>query len=300
MSRDKATRTAPKSRGLGWLLHGHGPLVFTFGVIAAVLTFGTLWVWQAIRPRVLDAPQYRLNARDIVISPAPPQWISADDLRAEVMRDASLDQQLSIIDDKLAERIAIAFAAHPWVARVDRVEKFHPARVVVTLVYRKPVASVATGTELWPIDRSAILLPHENFSLTELSKLPQVTGIPNRPTVRPGNLWQDIRVQGAALVAEALADCWQQMELAEITMAAPPAGAPQSAFGYDLITRGGKHIAWGRQPIVDDPSEPTAAEKLKRLKSFVEQHGSLDSVSQGGTESDVQRTARALEAAGAK
>ena len=34
-----------------------------------------------------------------------------------------LDGRLSIMDDDLVERIADAFARHPWVAKVERVER---------------------------------------------------------------------------------------------------------------------------------------------------------------------------------
>lgn len=279
MSPKKATRSTESSSGLSGamrLVWARGPLLFTLGVAFCVLAFGTFWVWQAVGKRVLESPQYQLDPRQISIN-APPEWITTDDLRNEALRNASLDRSMSIMDEQLTERIALAFAAHPWVARVDRVEKFHPAKVEVRLVYRTPVASVAVGADLWPVDSTGVHLPRENLSHSALLKLPRIGGIEQRPAARSGNIWQDMRVRGAARIAEALADSWQELGLAEIAPYNSTAAQRQPAM-FKLVTRGGKQIDWGRQPLDDDPSEPTPTEKVKRLKSWVQQHGSLDGV----------------------
>jgi len=78
-----------------------------------------------------------------------PEWIHCD-LRAEIFRSAALDGPLSIMDEDLAERIAVACALHPWVARVRSVRKYHPARVVVELDYRRPVLMVEVTGGLLP------------------------------------------------------------------------------------------------------------------------------------------------------
>jgi len=263
-------------RGALRLLWARGPLLFTLGVGMAVLAFGTFWAWRAVGPRVLDSPAYQLKPEQISLN-APPQWILANDLRKEAVRNASLDRPLSIMDEQLAERIALAFAAHPWVAKVQRVEKFHPARVEVQLVYRRPVAAVADGSDLWPVDVGGVLLPRENISRAELTKFPKISGIDGRPLARPGSVWQDMRVRGGAIIAEALHDSWDDLGLAEIAPYGSTAVQRHPAT-FKLVTRGGKQIDWGRQPLTDDPSEPSPEEKVKRLKSWVQQNGSLDGV----------------------
>jgi hypothetical protein len=157
------------------------------------------------------------------------------------------------------------------------VEKFHPARVAVQLVYRKPAAAVTADGELWPVDGAGVLLPRENLSAADLQKLPRISGIEARPTVRPGNVWQDMRVRGGARIGAALGEVWQELGLAQIAPYGATASQRQPA-SFKLITRGGKQIEWGRQSLADDPSEPTPEEKVKRLKSWVQQHGSLDGV----------------------
>jgi hypothetical protein len=258
---------------LVWL---RGPLLFTLGLGVALLALGTYWAWRVVGPRVLDSPPYQLKVEQITFN-APPQWIKSDDFRREVVRSASLDRTLSIVDDQLAERIALAFAAHPWVEKVQRVEKFHPARVEVQLVYRTPVATVSDGSDLWPIDANGVLLPRENIAQADLTKFPRISGVEDRPAVRPGNVWQDMRVRGGAIIAAALLESWLDLGLAEIA----PYGATavqRHPATFKLVTRGGKQIDWGRQPLTNDPSEPSPEEKVKRLKSWVQQHGSLDGV----------------------
>jgi len=263
-------------RGAMRLVWARGPLLFTLGVGLALLAVGTFWAWRMVGPRVLDSAAYQLSPEQITFN-APPQWIQADDFRREVVRNASLDRSLSIVDDQLVERIALAFAAHPWVAKVERVEKFHPARVKVQLAYRAPAAAVADGSDLWPIDAGGVLLPKENISHAELTKFPRISGIDERPAMRPGNVWQDMRVRGGAIIAQALLDSWQDLGLAEIAPYGATAAQRHPAT-FKLITRGGKQIDWGSQPLTNDPSEPSPQEKVKRLKSWVQQHGSLDGV----------------------
>ena len=84
----------------------------------------------------------------------------------EIFRDASLDDPqhpLSLMDDDLVERVKSAFSLHPWIARVVRVEKFYPGRVVVDVVYRHPVCMVEVLGELLPVDVEGVVLPKEDF-----------------------------------------------------------------------------------------------------------------------------------------
>src|SRR5690606_21763453 len=141
-----------------------------------------------------------------------PAWIHTD-IKTEVIRDASLDGALSILDDGLTRRIANAFELHPWVARVHRVSKRHPARVEVDLVYRQPVAMVAVSGGLWPVDADGTLLPSEDFSPAEARKYPRIARVESHPANPAGKNWGDVHVVGAAQIARALAPHWQNLKL---------------------------------------------------------------------------------------
>ena len=58
----------------------------------------------------------------------------------------------SLLETALAADLATAFATHPWIAKVDRVEKTRQGRVKIEVTYRNPVAMVETHRGLYPID----------------------------------------------------------------------------------------------------------------------------------------------------
>jgi len=264
---------------------GQGGAVFTLVIMAVVLAGASIWVWQKLSPQIYSSDPYQLRPSQIAVT-EPPRWLTAGDVRSEVVQKASLDRPLSILDEDLTQRIALAFAAHPWVAEVVRVEKFHPARVEVELRYREPVATIALGTRLLPLDVDGVRLPEENFSQVQLRKMPRIKGVVPRATPRAGGTWNDPRILGAAQIAKAFGESWQDMGLRDILPSPRPVAGSKNIYSFELATVRGRRITWGPQPLVESPDEPTAQEKYQKLQKYVEQHGSLDYVDpspQGGS-----------------
>jgi len=52
--------------------------------------------------------------------------------------------------------------------------------------------------------------------------------------------------------------------------------SPHLEDTYELFTRGGTQILWGRAPSSNAPGEIPAAEKVARLEKHVAQRGALD------------------------
>ncbi len=273
---------------------GQGGAVFTLVVMLAVLAGGGVWVWKKLGPQIYGSDQYRLQSDQISVN-EPPRWLTADDIREEVVRRASLDRPLSILDQDIAQRIGLAFAAHPWVAEVTRVEKFHPARVEVELRYREPVATIAVGAKLMPLDADGVRLPEDNFSQVQLTKMPRIRGVVPRATPRPGGSWNDRRILGAAQIARAFGDSWHGMGLRDILPSPRPVRGMKDVYSYELATARGRRIPWGPQSLVDTPDEPSANEKCEKLQRYVEQHGSLDVVGALPVGISSHRTAQAPE-----
>ena len=270
---------------------GQGGAVFTLVIMIVVLAGASLWVWQKLSPQIYGSEPYRLLPSHISVT-EPPRWLTAGDVRSEVVRNASLDKPLSILDKDLTQRIALAFAAHPWVAEVVRVEKFHPARVEVKIRYREPVATIVLGSRLLPLDVDGVRLPEENFSQVQLRKMPRIKGATPRATPRPGGSWNDPRILGAAHIAKAFGESWQDMGLRDILPSPRPVAGTSDVYSYELATVRGRRIPWGPQPLTDSPDEPSANEKFHKLEKYVEQHGSLDFVdSAPGNKSQSGRTA---------
>ncbi len=241
-------------------------------ILVATLTARVIWL--RVRADVFRGSEYQLSLDDIEITP-PPSWIRGN-VKAEALRDGSLDEPLSLVDENLTEQIAKAFALHPWVARVERVTKRYPAGASVDLVYRKPVAMVEVPDGLFPVDSRGFLLPSADFTAAEARTYPRIADVTSQPMGPVGTSWNDASVTGAARIAEVLTPIWNELRLYQIRRR--PAASQSRAEGgeFYLITRTGNVIPWGNPPDDELPPEPSAAEKIARLKKYAAEHGSLD------------------------
>ncbi len=268
-------------------------LTLIVAVVFAAIVGGSFFTWMKLKDRILGSPEYRLDPQEVEITPVP-DWIHSD-LRADVFRDPTLDGPLSIMDDDLAERIARAFARHPWVAKVVRVQPLHPASVQVELEYRRPVCMVEVPGGLFPVDVEGFLLPGRDFSPGEAARYPRLIGVERTPIGPPGNRWPNAKVIGGAEIAAALGPAWEAMRLQRIVpLAADPAAvaATGGVVGGDssrqngprrsvepffaLVTRGGTRILWGYAPGAGAIGELTVEEKVARLKRYLADHDTLD------------------------
>jgi len=262
-----------------------------------VCLFAALWYagWDSVRQDVLASDTYWLSVGDVQITPAA-EWIHSD-IRAEVVRDASFDEQLSIMDPKLTERIAHAFSLHPWIARVRRVRKYHPAAVRVDLTYRRPVCMVEVPGELLPVDVRGVLLPREDFSPVEVARYPRLVGVDSVPIGPEGTRWGDIRVVGAAEIAAAFGPAWNQLRLDRIFPSTLVDVGSRGEYHFELFTLGGTRILWGRSPGAELPGDPTAKEKVARLQRYYQEHGTLEGAN-GSRPLDIRNLASWQRSAG--
>ena len=63
-------------------------------------------------------------------------------------------------------------------------------------------------------------------------------------------------------------------------------GERRPDYVYELYTHGGSRVVWGRAPGAKSPGEPSVAEKLQFLDSWVKRHGTLEGT-RGPQEIDV-------------
>ncbi|MEK6248721.1 MAG: hypothetical protein N2C12_11115 [Planctomycetales bacterium] len=250
----------------------HTRTLVLFPVMATLVAGGIYLGWQVLR----QSDEYLVSPKDIELAP-PPRWVDRDVLLGEIVRDASLDDRLSLLDDRLTERINMAFRAHPWVESAEA-EKFHPARIKVQIVYREPVAVVSSNDQLIPIDKNGIRLPAEDFTLDELRQFARLDLLSISHQVRDGEIWDDPRILGGATIAAAIGEEWLPFGLAAIQPAAQPIVDHPQAYTYMLVTRSGARIPWGPQFLKAHATEPTAEEKMDRLKAYVKKNGPLDRV----------------------
>lgn len=272
---------------VGWLFWGP-PRGLTWSCVAlAAFAAGSFGLWRHVSPGLLTGRDYRLGPRDFEITP-PPSWVRSD-LASDVVRSLSLDASLSLLDDDLTGRIYKAFAAQPWVAKVDRVSKQHPARVRVDLVYRRPVCMVeASGTplpggpvqtaqRLLPIDVTGILLPERDFNDADRQRYPRLGGIPSAPPSVAGNRWSDARVLGGAQIASSLVEVWKDLSLERIVASKKADTSLGSEdYTYEIFTTGGTRIQWGYAPNAKIAGEVPVSDKIVRLKKMLQEQGTLD------------------------
>ena len=233
-----ATRPSKPAGGRSWL-----PGIALLVALAGGVSYAA---WQQVREHVLGANEYQLDPQKIVVSPPPP-WIRSD-VKAEVIRDAGFNGPLSLLDSELTLRIASAFAAHPWVAHVERVSKRYPAGLEVVLSYRKPVALVEVQANgALPVDANGIVLPTEDFQSSDAEHYPRIGEIHTTPTGPVGTSWGDPCVTGAAQIAAALAADWLELGLFRIVPAGHKTGGRDGAeYAFAILTRSGTKILWGR------------------------------------------------------
>lgn len=251
-------------------------------VVLGIFAGGVLVLWRYVGDRVLSSGAYYLTGPESLQITPLPEWIHSD-LRGEVFRDLTLDGAVSLMDDRLAQRVSDAFAVHPWVARVRRVVKQHPSRVSVELEYRRPVCMVTVPGGMLPVDAEGVCLPSTDFSPVEASRYPRLANIDSAPVGSLGTRWGDARVVGGAEIAALLGPHWSEFQLQRIAAATGP--AEQVAF--ELFTRNGTRVLWGSAPGANAPGEPPAAEKLARLKQYASEHGGLETP-QGPVDLDVR------------
>jgi hypothetical protein len=243
-------------------------------VLAAFVIVG-LRLWQRLEDDVLVRPEYALAPYQIQITP-PPAWIRGD-IKAEALRGDSLHAPLSIIDERLNERLAKMFMLHPWVARVEQVTKHYPSHVTVDLVYRRPAAMVEVPGGLFPVDDQAVLLPSDDFSTADVRQYPRLAGIGSQPLGPVGTAWGDPSVQEGVTIALALAGVWRELRLHSIRRTTTSMDGESAALvEFELVTENGTVIPWGRAPSSESPTEVPVAEKLARLKKYATDYGGLD------------------------
>ncbi len=243
-------------------------------LIAGIIAAGQ-YGWERVAVSVRNDPRFLISA-DQIHTPQQPDWIQ-DDVKAEVVASDDL-AQVSVLDRQAVDRVANAFATHPWVEEVERVEKHDGPRIDVTMTYRMPVAMVevytATGRGLLPVDRHSVLLPPDDFSPKQARDFLRISAGRLPPSGTLGAPWGDPRVEGAARVAEAWKQQWRELELYRIVTFAG-AAADTESIQYEIHTREGARVLWGRAPGSEQTGEATASEKIERLEAFVHKHGPI-------------------------
>lgn len=235
---------------------------------------------------------------------SPPTAIDCGRFLGEVQYLNELPDRVDLLDQDLPSRLAAAFARHPWVGEVNRVEVVPPRRIALRLTFRQPVLAVAVSAEdgkrlgglcsiempaaksgalTTPgrtVDRHGVLLPVE----TTVKGLPLLRSAVPAPAGPPGTSWGDAAVEAAARIADLLQPHQDRLNLWYIDAAVD---------GLTLTTPAGSRVLWGHAAGAEKAEEALAEVKVQRLLDFCQRHGSLEVQSQL-YEHDVRPKAEAV------
>ena len=227
-------------------------------------------------PSLASRSEYRLATKQIRLVPAPESPVPGN-LLDQVREQGDLPRELSLLDEKLAAKLADAFAAHPWIAEVVSVRKSYPATVMVEVKYREPVGMVQVKGGRFPIDPSGVVLPPGDFTAADLKRYPTIQGLVPSSSIRPGTVWNDPSLMAAARLAELLAARWSELHLEAIVVPSRTGAANDSSkIVLELRASGGSKIIWGRAPGTEHPGELTTAQKIGRLEKYLTEFGGFD------------------------
>jgi hypothetical protein len=240
----------------GWVVAG-----LTLVAALGLFLVGVLLVGRLTREQIRDSGRYTTPFTEVAC-PAPPTGSRAEFL-AEVQYLADLPDRLNVLDDDLARRLAAAFAAHPWVRQVQRVEIVPPHEVRVRLTYRLAVLAVARNGAVRAVDGQGTLLPAK----APTEGLPVLRGRIGAPAGAAGTTWGDPTVLAAAQTAGMLQPLERDFRLTAVEA---------QADGLRLRTADGSWIVWGRGPGEEAVDEAPAARKCERLREHCARHGGLD------------------------
>jgi hypothetical protein len=277
-SKSKTTATAGTGFALVRLLcRPQNRAAVLTAIVVLMAIAGAVYGWRRWGGPSIGSPEYVVTGERISVTPQP-AWIHTK-VKTEVVRSLT-DARLELLDRELVENVAHAFALHPWVAKVVRVEKRFPAQVHVELEYRRPVLVVkldAPGDEgLLFVDQQGVLLPSTDFAPTQAKDYLRIVAGGETPTSVYGTPWGTERISGAALVAAALGNRWQSAGLYSIA-AVRGSGAE---LVYELRSQGDQgRVIWGSAPGHESTGEPTAAQKMAALDLYVREKGPLDKLS---------------------
>jgi hypothetical protein len=136
--------------------------------------------------------RYSVDFLDIQCTPLPKQ--ERAEFLSEVQYLANMPNRVRILDDQLVPRLADAFAHHPWVEKVERVQVTPQPAVQVQLTLRRAVLAVSDGNQLRAVDRNGVLLPATAITCG----LPLFAGQARAAAGPAGTSWGDAAVEDAA------------------------------------------------------------------------------------------------------
>ncbi len=236
---------APAPRPLRpWLVQMALPLLAGAALLGAVVFLG-----GRAREELRQRGRYDTQFADVEVDPPP--GLTREELLGEVQYLSGWPDRFDPRDGDTCARLGRAFAAHPWVEEVQRVEK-KAGHLRVELVHRVPVLNVQFGGARRAVDRHGVLLP----AAAATADRPRLVGPVAPPSGRPGSAWGDKNVEAAASTLHVLAPHLERLRLRPCTVVV--------VAGNVVLSGPHGRIVWGAAPGREG-GEAGVEEKVRRL-----------------------------------
>ncbi|HWG43929.1 MAG TPA: hypothetical protein VN688_14220 [Gemmataceae bacterium] len=266
-----------------WIVQALTPILVALALLLGVVALG-----RGTRAALHDRAAYTLALTDIDCE--APEGLSREEFLGEVRSLAHVPDRLHLLDEDLPARLAQAFAIHPWVESVRRVElRGTGSQVRVELIPRQAVLAVCLSGEKIPRDGSALIETWTGVGRNALmparavdrqgvllpvaavhSHLPVLITDVAAPAGSAGTYWGDPRVAAAAATVTFLKPHLRRLRLADCDL--------EMVQGEVVFRKPGVRVVWGHAPGQETTGEATAAIKLHRLLDYQSGHDGLESL----------------------
>ncbi len=224
-------------------------------LMVALLAVLCRFIWSSHQSDIVNQQNYILTANNVKIESIP-EWISPD-FKDYVfyLRIRTDKKPFNILDADIADQIGRTFERHPWVEQVESVKIAYPARAVLNIHFRDPVAFIETpGKDKkksgFLVDSEGIVLPSEYFIIKQelLQKFFYIEGVNTKPFLKDyGENWGDHNVAEVALLASFLVQDKEFFDLDRIRVKISEDSRDLNQ--YRIYTKKGLEIIWGSFPI---------------------------------------------------
>ncbi|KPJ57980.1 MAG: hypothetical protein AMS15_09385 [Planctomycetes bacterium DG_23] len=244
------------------------------GLAIFILIFGWL-LFRGLWQYAATLPQYQLSPATAKVTRAP-SWLK-EDFAKEVARPSGLEENFSLLESGISQRLADSFSRNPWVRKVKFVERDFSGKVRIGLILRQPVAIVRKGVEFYLVDIDGRRLPGMWLKRRAVGlDLPLIINM-EKGAPEVGEIWPGKDVCHGAAVAH----CLTSFDLSQVNITAidvANVGGRFSPYQREivLLTDKGTRILWGRAPHSSSPGELTPATKIALLLGVVSKEGGLD------------------------
>ncbi len=226
------------------LLH---PVTWMLTATGSLLLIG-FWFWQDYKEKKISGNEYLIQFEDLAVSDSP-DWVPANwsDL---AFRDSRLNE-VSILQNDAAEKVAAAYEVQPWIKRVRRVQK-QLGDIKVDVEFRTPVGMVEVGANnLIPVDSEAVVFDGKYFPREMTAGYIRISiPLPAEGPAISGRPWKDARIVGAAAIASELEGVWSEFDLIRIVNRTrmQSRDSNQQLESFELWSRNDVPVIWGSPP----------------------------------------------------